>query len=80
MPVIVPESSLKKQRTANNYIKTFVLSLAILVRVSIVMKHHDHSNSYNEKHLTEACLQFTNSVHHGHVSKHDYIQAIMVLE
>ena len=40
------------------------------------MKHHGHSNSYKENHLTGADLQFRGLVHYHHGS----IQADMVLE
>jgi hypothetical protein len=36
-----------------------MILLAVLVRVSTAMKrHHDHGNSYKEKHLTRAGVQF----------------------
>ena len=51
----------------------------LLVRVSIVVKrHHDHSNSYTGKTLTEAGLQFRARCHHS--GKHGNTQVDTVLE
>ena len=52
-----------------------------LVRSSIAVKrYHDHGNSYKEKHLIGAVLQFRGSVHYHHGGKHGSMQADMVLE
>jgi hypothetical protein len=39
----------------------------VLVKVSIsVKRHHDHGNSYKEKHLIRAGFQFRGLVHYHH--------------
>jgi hypothetical protein len=41
------------------------MKTTVIVRVSIPAKrHHDHSNSYNGKHLTGAGLQFRGLDYH----------------
>ena len=52
---------------------TTILYSSVLVRVSIAVKrHHDHGNSYKEKHLIVAGLQFRDLVpcHHGEARWH----------
>jgi hypothetical protein len=43
-------------------------------------RHHDYSNSYKEKYLIGAGLQFTGFILYHHGRKHGNIQADMVLE
>jgi hypothetical protein len=39
-------------------------------------RHHDHSNSYERKHLIRACLQFQRFIaHYHHVLEHGSVQA-----
>ena len=42
--------------------------------------HHDHGNSYKEKHLIELACRFRGLVHCHHGGKHDCKQAEMMLE
>jgi hypothetical protein len=45
-----------------------------------VKRHHDHGNSYKEKHLIGAGLQFRGLIHYCHDLKHASIQEDMMLE
>lgn len=48
-------------------------------RVSVALKrHHDHSNSYKEKHVIRAILQFGGLVFYSHKGKHSSMQADIV--
>ena len=52
----------------------------VFIRISIAMKrHHDHKNSYDEKHFIGAGFQSKGYVHHCHGRKHGSMQADMVL-
>ena len=51
----------------------------VLFRISVAVKeYHDHSNSYNEKHVVGADLQFRYLVYH-HSGVHGSTQADMLL-
>jgi hypothetical protein len=43
-------------------------------------RHRDHGNSYKDKHLIRAGLQFRGVTHHHHGKKHGSMQADMELE
>jgi hypothetical protein len=45
-----------------------------------VKRHHNHSNSYKEKHLFGLAYSFRDSVHYCHGKKHGGMQADMMLE
>jgi hypothetical protein len=45
-----------------------------------VKRHHDQSNSYKEKHLIGAGIQFRGLVHYHHGGKHGSMQADMMLK